>query len=99
MVNSMPYRDPERKRQWEREHREQRNARRRALRLTVQTVVNPKTAPDPVPNQQHTNGWKMFAGLAIALCISLVAAIVGPNLPGSIIGGGPKFPEPPTSFR
>jgi hypothetical protein len=26
----MAYKDPERKRQWEREHREQRNARRRA---------------------------------------------------------------------
>ncbi len=25
----MPYKDPERKRQWEREHREERNARRR----------------------------------------------------------------------
>ena len=29
----MPYKDPERKRQWEREHREQRNAMRRTERL------------------------------------------------------------------
>jgi ferric-dicitrate binding protein FerR (iron transport regulator) len=29
----MPYKDPERKRQWEEEHREQRNARRRTHRL------------------------------------------------------------------
>ena len=28
----MPYKDPERKRQWEQEHREQRNARRRVQR-------------------------------------------------------------------
>jgi len=29
----MPYKDPERKRQWEEEHREQRNAKRRVQRL------------------------------------------------------------------
>ena len=31
----MPYKDPERKRQWEQEHREQRNARRRVQRLDI----------------------------------------------------------------
>src|SRR5690349_923218 len=32
--------DPERKRQWEREHREQRNARRRALKLVRNRFLN-----------------------------------------------------------
>ena len=31
----MPYKDPELKRQWEQEHREERNARRRKQPLTV----------------------------------------------------------------
>jgi hypothetical protein len=33
----MPYKDPEHKRQWEREHRQQRNAKRRTQRLNVLT--------------------------------------------------------------
>jgi hypothetical protein len=65
----MPYKDPERKRQWECEHREQRNARRRALRLMSQTVVTPKPAPDPVPNQQPTSGWKVLLGLSVGVGI------------------------------
>lgn len=45
----MPYKDPERKRQWEREHREQRNARRR---MQTQAAGSggpsaPKPAHDP----------------------------------------------------
>jgi hypothetical protein len=46
----MPYKDPERKRQWEREHREERNARRRksipnrASSLALDTpILNPTT--------------------------------------------------------
>jgi hypothetical protein len=41
----MPYKDQERKRQWEREHREQRNARRRELRLTTQPILTRKLRP------------------------------------------------------
>ena len=46
----MPYKNPERKCQWEREHRPQRNARRRMRRLPArsgQPSVS-KPAPDPV---------------------------------------------------
>jgi hypothetical protein len=46
----MPTKTPERKRQWEREHREQRNARRRMQRLSV--GMGPfvrEPAPDPIP--------------------------------------------------
>ncbi len=47
----MPYKDPERKRQWEREHREERNARRRKHTVTARVVPNlrTKTSPDPIP--------------------------------------------------
>lgn len=68
----MPYKDSERKRQWEWEHREQRNTRRLSGR-----TVNPKAVPDPAPNQQPTSGWKVLAGLAVGLGIALVAAIAG----------------------
>ena len=61
----MAYKDPERKRQWEREHRDQRNARRRAVRLTAQAGITPKPVPDPVPNQQPPSGWKVLASLAL----------------------------------
>jgi hypothetical protein len=46
----MPYKDPERKRQWEQEHREERNARRilqRAPGRSGQPSV-PKPAPDSI---------------------------------------------------
>ena len=58
----MPYKDPERKRQWEREHRERRNASRRMQRLPArpghQGVSKP--APDPVPGQEPQSTWKTF---------------------------------------
>jgi len=79
----MPYKDQERKRQWEREHREQRNARRRELRLTTQPILTPKAAPDPLPNQPPTSGWKIFVGLAVGLGIALLAAFGGVGLPTS----------------
>jgi hypothetical protein len=46
----MPYKDPERKRQWEREHRKQRNATRRLQRLPTRSgPTNASNAvPDPV---------------------------------------------------
>ena len=86
----MPYKDPERKRQWEREHREQRNARRRALRLTAQTVSPAKPVPDPAANQQHTSGWKMFLGLAVGLGMALAAALGGAGLPTPAPAALPK---------
>jgi hypothetical protein len=59
----MPYKDLERKRQWEREHREQRNARRRELK--VQALVSPKAGLDPHAKDQPASGWRVLAGLAI----------------------------------
>jgi len=50
----MPYRNPERKREWEQQHREQRNVRRRAQRLAARSghLMAPKPAPDPVSGQK-----------------------------------------------
>jgi len=46
----MPYKDPERKRQWEREHREQRSTRRTAQRLNARLgqLSIPMPSPDPL---------------------------------------------------
>ena|ERR1700731_2666909 len=46
----MPYKNPERKRQWEREHREQRNAKRKMQREPARSGQSdiPTPAPDPV---------------------------------------------------
>jgi hypothetical protein len=47
-VNTMPYKNLEAKKQWEREHREQRNAKRRRRPLAAQTGVTVSiSAPDP----------------------------------------------------
>jgi hypothetical protein len=71
----MPYKDPERKRQWVRQLREQRNARRRALRLAAETNTTPKPAPNTNAGQAPTTGWKAFAGLAVGIGIALLGAL------------------------
>lgn len=86
----MPYKDPERKRQWEREHREQRNTRRRELRLAEQTISTPKPMPDPIPSSPPASGWKHILGLAVGVGIIVLGALAGltsrvtsPHLAGS----------------
>lgn len=60
----MPYKNPERKRQWEREHREERNARRR-------------TAPGAqviyAPANQKSENLDTIAGLVLGLVFVLIA--------------------------
>jgi hypothetical protein len=68
----MPYKDPKRKRQWEQEHREERNARRRKLPLTIPYPVH-----DPLSLRESPAGWKVVAGiggLAFAVGMGLLAA-------------------------
>jgi len=68
----MPYKDPERKRQWEREHRLERNARKRKARLDIRSgqpeILGP--APDPISDHQPSTGWNIVAGI-----VSLVLAV------------------------
>lgn len=82
----MPYKDPERKRQWEREHREERNATRRNQRL-----AGPNLTPDPILAQEPSTGWKVAAGiggLALAVGMALLATWGGAS------GSGPDSPKP-----
>jgi len=80
----MPYKNPEDKKRWEREHREIRNSRRRQSRLERQTNdFVQHTAPDPVSQQNSKNGWKMLEALAVGVGIALIGAFVGVKLPNS----------------
>ncbi len=80
----MPYKNPEDKRRWEREHREQRNAKRRRRHLGAQMEpIVPKSAPDPIPDQESTNGWKVIIGLAVGFGVVLLAALGGMFVPGT----------------
>jgi hypothetical protein len=71
----MPYRDPERKRQWEREHRQERNARRR------KTV--PVSAIDLSPNAlavQARTGVNVAFGIVAGLSVLLILLFAGLRL-------------------
>jgi hypothetical protein len=74
----MPYKDSERKRQWEREHREERNARRRRPVFPAHMTPNvPKPAPDPISHQEPGSAWNAMAGIivfALAVGIALLTA-------------------------
>jgi len=88
----MPYKNPERKRQWEREHREQRNANRRLRQLVrragqasapnsarqIAALRNVrKPMPDPGSDQKPKTGWKEILGLAVGIGIVLLVAFAG----------------------
>jgi hypothetical protein len=62
----MPYKDPERKRQWEREHREERNAMRRTRSLPVVPGRPRETAmPDLITEQKADTGSNVIAAFAV----------------------------------
>ena len=64
----MPYKDPERKRQWEREHREQRNAKRTKQHVAAQMKpCLPNPVPDPSSDQPTKSAWKIIAVCALAV--------------------------------
>ncbi len=78
----MPYKDPERKRQWEREHREERNAIRRTRRIVAenrQAIAKP--VPDPVQPEKPTSGWKVLLGIACAVGLGILAIVSGLVIP------------------
>lgn len=72
----MPYKNPEDKRRWEREHREQRNARRREKRSAMQSRIV-HAVPDPRSSKETTSGWKIFAGIAVGIGVALLSAVAG----------------------
>jgi hypothetical protein len=81
----MPYKDPERKRQWEREHREQRNSARRKQPLAAgsRKCTVPKLAPDPISTQQSDDGWKVLASIAVGIGVVLLGLFAGTGRLGS----------------
>ena len=79
----MPYKNPEDKRRWERDHRAQRNEQRKKRLAAPMKTILPKPAPDPVSDQQAESGWKVILGLALGFGIVLVAALGGAGAPGS----------------
>jgi len=70
----MPYRDPERKRQWEREHREERNARRRARTASADQQSVETMIPDPISGQNSAKPASLTT--ASMICLFIVAALL-----------------------
>jgi len=83
----MPYKNPERKRQWEREHREQRNARRRMQDVNARSGRHQKSH-DP---------WKTILGWAIGIGVVLLA-IGGVNPPTSPLARRPNLNQRKPGF-
>lgn len=84
----MPYKDPERKRQRERDHRQERNARRRKGRLDFGSKQPEMlgSAPDPISEQRASITLNVMAGivaLALAVGIALLGAWSRESEPGS----------------
>jgi len=79
----MPYKDPERKRQWEREHREQRNAIRRRQRSAAAsgqiTLANP--APDRTSTERSQTSWTVLASIAVGIGVVLLGVLAGVRIP------------------
>lgn len=75
----MPYKDPERKRKWEREHREERNAARRRQPLSPGSgqYTVPKPRPAPISAQQSGDGWKVLASIAVGIGVVLLGLFAG----------------------
>jgi len=75
----MPHKDPEPKRQWEREHPEQRNERRRTARPVVSSELSSveMPMPDPALDQGPQGIWIALVGLAVTIGVVLLAVFVG----------------------
>ena len=98
----MPSKNPEHKRQWEREHREQRNTRRRMQRsdegsrqhtspkstFDLRTALRSarKPADDPVSNEPKSS-WKAALCLVVGIGVVLFAVFAGASFPDSGMHG------------
>src|SRR5215471_18522573 len=88
----MPYKNPERKRQWEREHREQRNAERKTQRhngrsgqpsapkpvidIVAALRSHRKPPSNPVSNEPKSS-WKATLCLVVGIGVVLLAVFTG----------------------
>jgi hypothetical protein len=73
----MPYKDPQRKKQWESDNRERRNAQRREQRKeTAKNEFPPTRAHDPTA-EQGKSAWKFIAGVLAVLGLPILLALIG----------------------
>ena len=77
----MPYKNPDRKRQWEREHREMRNARRKEQRSSAKLRI--PVSSEPAPAGSAGGGWKTFFGFVVAAGLTLLGVAAGVRFPDS----------------
>ena len=74
----MPYKDPEHKRQWEREHREERNARRRKFSSSHSSEPSAISATQSDPNsaQVTLNRMGVATGIIMGLAFFLFVLLI-----------------------
>jgi len=74
----MPYKDPERKRQWEQEHREKRNARRRraASKSASDFVYDDALTPNSIALPPHGSVLNVVVGPLMGIVFFLALLIV-----------------------
>jgi len=76
----VPYKNPEHKRQWEREHREQRNAQHRMKRLEAKnTLISRNPVSDRRSNETLTSWTPSLVGLAVFL-LAVLSGTLMPKL-------------------
>ena len=73
----MPYSNPGDKRRWEREHRQQRNEKRRKQRVGSQIAITiPKTQPDPTTPAEPNSATVVMAIGIIVLSVGLLLVVL-----------------------
>ena len=73
----MPYKDPDRKRQWERDHRDERNARRRRS-SSSNHLPEPSALDAPLPDRN--SGQVPLSSLSVATGVMMGLALLLPVL-------------------
>jgi hypothetical protein len=93
----MPYRNPEDKRRWEREHRQQRNERRKEQRLGSQiSVTIPNSEPDPTPADPNDAAIAITLGIIVlSVGLLLVVLTIWDALKGRITSQPTPDPQTP----
>lgn len=87
----MPYKNPERKRQWEREHREQRNARRRRSEQLEPIAL--RSTPDPFPAKEPGSAWMVVAGMGALVFVVVLGVLVVLGRASASLDSGPGRPS------
>jgi len=74
----MPFKNPECKRKWEKEHRDHRNTNRRNQRSAKKVFQRPNTIrPNVVAAVEPTNYWKTVGGIALGVGLAALTVFLG----------------------